>query len=170
LTSIAILQAAARARATAADQMSDDELLCDLLLAEPGKAKQGNARDTAADARAAKLSSPATLPPGPPPAAAESDTCRQLQRQVSLAASSWRLQLEATPTPLVADTLVALVQDAPGGEFNAARLCKELYRKHPGAKAVVQKYQGFRSFIETPELKGRLRFVADAVWAREGLC
>ena len=68
----------------------------------------------------------------------------------------------------VADTLVALVQDAPGGEYNASQLCIELYSKHPGAKAVVQKYQGFRSFVENPELKGRLRFVADAVWLVRG--
>ena len=54
---------------------------------------------------------------------------------------------------------MALVQDAPGGEFNAFQLFNNLYRKHSGAKAILQKYQGLRGL--SPTRYGLVRGCAD---------
>ena len=63
----------------------------------------------------------------------------------------------------VAQALLALVHDAPGGQIPGAQLCSKLYLQRPDAKKILHAHQGLRGFIEGSELNGRVCFVADQV-------
>jgi hypothetical protein len=63
----------------------------------------------------------------------------------------------------VAQALLALVHDAPGGQIPGPQLCSKLYRQRPDAKKILHAHQGLKGFIEGSELKGRVCFVADQV-------
>ena len=63
----------------------------------------------------------------------------------------------------MADTLLALVEEAPDGQVPAAHLCSRLYHRCPEAKAVIKKHRGLKGFIAALPLENKVKFVPDQV-------